>query len=224
MIVTCPSCKSKFRLEDGLVKSPYQKMRCSQCKHVFVYEQDFGGKQGDQMPPAPPVVEEGTGRRNGRRKVVVLAVSLGVLVVLALSFYVYWVNHLGAGDRWLRIQKMEGQETVLKDGWAFVIRGTVVNGSTKARKYLIVKAKLFDARGIVLGEHRTLAGLSFSKDEIQQMNMSEIQKRITDFKLSDVGVFVLHKNRELPFSIVFPEAYSGKTKEFSVEIVESPFL
>jgi hypothetical protein len=191
---------------------------------VFVYEQDFDGKQGDQMPPAPLVVEEGVGRRNGRRKVVVLAVSLAVLVVLALSFYVYWVNHLGAGDRWLRIQKMEGQETVLKDGWAFVIRGSVVNGSTKARKYLIVKAKLFDARGVVLGEHRALAGLSFSKDEIQQMNISEIQKRITDFRLSDVGAFVLHKNRELPFSIVFPEAYSGKTKEFSVEIVESPFL
>src|SRR5512138_3012822 len=36
MIITCPSCGRKFNLPDDAIKSPYQKLKCSRCSHVFM--------------------------------------------------------------------------------------------------------------------------------------------------------------------------------------------
>jgi predicted Zn finger-like uncharacterized protein len=35
MIIECENCKSKFKLDDGLLRDEGTKVRCSQCKHVF---------------------------------------------------------------------------------------------------------------------------------------------------------------------------------------------
>ncbi len=99
-----------------------------------------------------------------------------------------------------------------------------MNGSTKPRKYVILKARLFDEHGTVIGEHLALAGLPLSVDEVREMRSGEIEKKVADFRLSDVAAFVLHKGGQLPFSIVFPDTYTGTPKEFTVEVIESPLL
>jgi predicted Zn finger-like uncharacterized protein len=35
MIIECEKCKSKFKLDEGLLREEGTKVRCSQCKHVF---------------------------------------------------------------------------------------------------------------------------------------------------------------------------------------------
>jgi len=35
MVITCENCKSKFKLDDALIKDSGSKVRCSSCRHVF---------------------------------------------------------------------------------------------------------------------------------------------------------------------------------------------
>ena len=39
MIITCESCKTKFQLDPRLIKGLSSKVRCSQCKHVFLFHE-----------------------------------------------------------------------------------------------------------------------------------------------------------------------------------------
>lgn len=229
MIITCPECKRRYRLEDSQVRAPYQKMRCSRCGHVFVYEGSLPLEMEERvfagpLPSGPSVSAEKPVFRKNRKGLTALAVSiLLILAIVACGWYA-WVNYMGAGNRWLRLQNIEGQETAIRDGKVFLVRGTVANGSTKPRKYVILKAKLFDQEGAILAEHLALAGLPLSSDDVRQMDKSDIDKKIADFRKENLGAFVLPPNKDMAFSIVFPDTYSGKPKEFSVEIVESPFL
>jgi predicted Zn finger-like uncharacterized protein len=225
MIVTCPACKRKYRLEDSLVKSPYHKMRCSRCNHVFVNQPDQGKaeeKRSNGSPPAfssaeKPVHKHGA---NGR----LLVVSALVLLCLAVAGYFYWMNYLGAGNRWLSIQKIEGHETTVKDGRVFLINGAVVNGSTKPRRSVLLRAKLFDERGAVMGQHLAVAGFPLSAAEVAQMERADIEERATQAQKFDPTAQILYPHKEMPFSIVFSGSYSGKPKNFTVEIVDSPLL
>jgi predicted Zn finger-like uncharacterized protein len=229
MIITCPECKRKYRLEDSWVKAPYQKMRCSRCGHIFVYE---GGHRFETerkvvtgpLPAGPAAFTEKSVRKKSRKGLTALVVSILILLALAAGGWYAWMNHMGAGNRWLKLQNVEGQETFIRDGKIFLIRGTVANGSTKPRKYVILKAKLFDQQGAIIGEHLALAGLPLSSDEARQMQKSDIEKKVAEFRKASLSAFVLSPAKEMPFSVVFPDTYSGKPKEFSVEIVESPFL
>ena len=92
-----------------------------------------------------------------------------------------------------RIRNTEGQETVIKDGKIFLVKGLIANGSTKPRKYVILKAKLFDEHGTVIGEHFALAGLPLSVEEVREMRGAEIEKKVADFRLSNLSAFVLRK-------------------------------
>jgi len=68
---------------------------------------------------------------------------------------------------------------------------------------VILKARLFDEHGTVIGEHFALAGLPLSVDEVQEMRSGEIEKKVADFRLSSVSVFLLRKGGELPFPSSF---------------------
>ena len=109
---------------------------------------------------------------------------LVVLAGLGAGFWYYWNEYLGAGDRWLAIKSLEGQEIVTKEDKVFFISGLVVNGSTKPRKYLILRAKLYDRDGTVLAEKDIVAGLPLNKEEVGIMQKFDIEKKVNDFKLS----------------------------------------
>ena len=128
------------------------------------------------------------------------------------------------GDRWLSIKNLEGQEITTKEGKVFFISGTVANGSTKPRKFLILRAKLFDKDGTVLAEKDVVAGLSFSKEAVATMQKLDIEKKVNDFKLSGGENFQAGSGNQIPFSVVFFDEGFEKAKEFTIEIVESPTL
>jgi predicted Zn finger-like uncharacterized protein len=224
MIVECPSCSRKYRLEDGLVRARFQKMRCSLCGHVFVHES--GAENEDRKEPetfASFEALEGTAPRKKRRIGILGAVIVvAVILMAALSAYYYYWTEYAASDRWLSIRNKVGQEALIRDGKIFLVTGQVVNRSTKPRKYVILKAKLFDEYGMVIGEHLAFAGLPLSVGEVREMSGMEIEKKVADFRLSDLSAFVLHSGGEMPFSIVFPGNYTGTPKEFTVDIMESP--
>jgi predicted Zn finger-like uncharacterized protein len=219
MIVTCPSCKNKFRLQESLIKSPYQKMRCSQCNHVFVYEKKEG--RVEQRPLLSGILEEReTKKRSGLRRIGLIAAVIAV--ILAAYGYYYWTNYPGASDRWLKVQKTEGYETALRDGKAFLVKGMIYNGSTKPRAFVMLKARIFDDKGVVMGERAALAGLKMSQTDFEQMRRSDVEAKINEFRKSGGNAFILPSHNEVPFTIVFPDSYSLKPKQYSVEILEAP--
>lgn len=166
-----------------------------------------------------------------RRGLIALVIALVLLVAASGGFYYYWMNFtdlfgipMGASDKRLSIKNLEGQEIVTKEGRVFFIAGTVSNGSTKPRKFLILRAKLFDKDGTVLAEKDVVSGLSFSKDKVGAMQKMDIEKTINDFKLSGEKNFQVGSGKQVPFSVVFFDEGLDRAKEFTIEIVESPIL
>jgi predicted Zn finger-like uncharacterized protein len=223
MIVTCPACNRKYRVEEDLVKSPYQKMRCSYCGHTFIHGRDREAARDPEFQGQPEIAPSQIPKKR-RKGLVTIVIALLVVAALAVAGYYYWANYMGAGNRWLHIKKLEGQETITKDGRVFLISGVVSNDSTKARQYVIMRAKLFDEQGATIGEHLALAGLLLSAEEVREMRRSDIEVRVAEFRQSSLPTFTLRSGNEMPFSVVFPGTYSARPKQFSVEIVESPFL
>jgi predicted Zn finger-like uncharacterized protein len=233
MTITCPSCARKFRLADEALRSPSQRLKCSKCGHVFMFRKEEGERSQHEPAekiesptpveaPRPEVRAEGTPRK--RKGPIILVIVLVVLAGLGAGFWYYWNEHLGTGDRWLAIKNLEGQEIITKEDKVFFISGLVVNGSTKPRKYLILRARLYDKGGTVLAEKDIVAGLPFNKEEVGTMQTFDIEKKVNDFKLSGAENFKVDSKRQLPFSVIFFDEGFEKAKEFTVEIIDSPFL
>jgi predicted Zn finger-like uncharacterized protein len=239
MIVTCPSCGRKFNLTDDAIKSPYQKLKCSNCSHIFMLtkEEPDPAKTGPtaQEPPTPrdaPSLEAFEEERPCKRRgPVILVAVLVLLAALGGGAYYCWVTYgnlfgisMGASDRWLSIKNLEGQEIVTQEGKVFFVSGIVFNGSTKSRKFLILRAKLYDKDGTVLAEKDVVAGLSFSKEMVGTMQKPDVEKKVNDFKLSGEEKFHVGSKEQVPFSVVFFDEGFERAKEFTVEIIESPIL
>lgn len=56
MIIQCPKCLTKFKLDDSKVKDEGTKVRCAKCKEVFVVTKE---KTPLLPPPAQPVIPVG---------------------------------------------------------------------------------------------------------------------------------------------------------------------
>ena len=158
-------------------------------------------------------------------------IALVLLAAMSGGFYYCWMNFtdlfgipMGASDKRLSIKNLEGQEIVTREGRVFFISGTVFNGSTKPRKFLILRAKLFDKDGTVLAEKDVVSGLSFSKEKVGAMQKLDIEKTINDFKLSGEKNFQTGSGKQIPFSVVFFDEGLDRAKEFTIEIIESPIL
>lgn len=56
MIITCPACRSQFRLPDGALGANGRKLRCSACRHVWFAAPDTAELEPADAPPAesPP--------------------------------------------------------------------------------------------------------------------------------------------------------------------------
>jgi|GEM_PF-1637542 len=245
MIITCPSCRRKFNLPDDALKSPFQKLKCSKCSQVFLYrkeeEPDSGltaqaGHEAEAAPkaetptparaPLPPLHEEQRTEEKPRKSKTPLIVVIVILVLAALggAFYYYWIEYLGAGDKRLSIKGLEGQELVGKEEKVFFISGVVVNGSTKPRKYIVLRAKLYDKEGAVLAEKDVLAGLPVPKEEAAATPKFDVERKINEFKLTGKEGWKVESGKMLPFSVIFFDEGFERAKEFTIEIIDSPLL
>lgn len=244
MTVTCPSCHTKYSLNENLVQSAQQKMRCSKCGQVFTHpaaetvHSDQAAEQAvsrqtfaevvAQVGMREDVQEKISGQqetaKKHRSRVGAWVIGVVILVLLCVGGFLYWMNYMGAGDRWLRVGKLEGQEVVVQDGRVFLVTGVVSNGSTKGRRSIVLRVKLFDRQGKILKEKDSLAGMLLSRQQIPAMPKSDIEKRVSAFKLSPPETFRVEAGKQIPFSIPFFDNDFDKAKEFTVEVLQSSYL
>jgi predicted Zn finger-like uncharacterized protein len=242
MIIACPSCGRKFNVPDDALKSPFQKLKCSKCSQVFLYrkeEADTTHTPQKAEAPAPkaeaptpahtppaPSHEEHKRKTRSRRSKGPLIVVIAILILAALggAFYYYWMEYLGAGDKRLSIKGLEGQELIGKEEKIFFISGSVINGSTKPRKYIVLRAKLYDKDGTVLAEKDVLAGLPIPREEAATTPKFDVERKINEFKLTGKEHWKVESGKMLPFSVIFFEEGFERAKEFTIEIVDSPLL
>ena len=52
MIVECPRCRARYRVESGLLDQD-QTFKCSRCGHIFAYQAELGGKEASAADPNP---------------------------------------------------------------------------------------------------------------------------------------------------------------------------
>jgi predicted Zn finger-like uncharacterized protein len=218
MIVTCPSCNRKYNVEDKAASGSYRKMRCSQCGYTFVH----GPGEKDKTDYVDRVRAISLHKKTGpvkkrKRGTALFIISFLVLLAIAGGGYYYWEDYLGAGNQYLSIKNLKGQELLTQDSKIFLVTGTIVNRSTKPRRYVFLKCKLFARDGTVLGERFAPAGLDLGLEKAEKMNKAQLEKmRIPNEKL------VLLRNGQIPFSIIYFDTEFGKAKQFSVEIYEAP--
>ena len=94
MIIICPECHTKFRLDDDRVPAGGAKVRCSSCQHVFPVEKELPAEKifpEEELPPfeEPEPVRAGkTGRRwtAGRKWLILIGVLVAVIVGLGFSY------------------------------------------------------------------------------------------------------------------------------------------
>jgi predicted Zn finger-like uncharacterized protein len=97
MIVTCESCRTKFRLDPARIRGPESKVRCTRCGFIFVVRQededdvlihvdlseealrDDENKSVSRSMPKPSIPQRPR-RKGSLRKLLILAVALLLLV------------------------------------------------------------------------------------------------------------------------------------------------
>jgi len=88
---------------------------------------EYGAAKEDRKDPETLTSYVGRSAIKVRKKrrfgLVALVVVIALLFVVAASAYLYWVNYIGAADKWLSIRNTEGQEAVIKDGKIFLVKG-----------------------------------------------------------------------------------------------------
>ena len=102
MIISCPQCKTRYRLDDHLLKDQGNKVRCSRCRHVFLARPGEGSEAPSVLESdieagesaASPDRSSGTKstardpRRSGRKMLLLLCLLL--LLLLLAGGYVYY--------------------------------------------------------------------------------------------------------------------------------------
>ena len=59
MILTCPSCRTRYRTDSGHFKPPGRDVRCAKCGEVWFQRSSELGAQGDQEPVRETLVNSG---------------------------------------------------------------------------------------------------------------------------------------------------------------------
>jgi predicted Zn finger-like uncharacterized protein len=57
MIIECPYCSTRFRLDEKRLSTARPMLKCSRCQHIFPAPERAAGRPQEAPPPAPPVDE-----------------------------------------------------------------------------------------------------------------------------------------------------------------------
>jgi predicted Zn finger-like uncharacterized protein len=227
MIITCPNCATKFRLDEGRIPEEGSQARCSLCQHIFPVRKT--GQPESTRPPIiiPELIDERAALRKHSRgrpsflvisSICILIFIFGAIVLMAGDKYddlEKWVSfstikqYLGVGEEKegkINLDKLRGyyaENNTL--GRIFVIEGNAINQWTEPRSFIRIKGTLLDVQGRKIQERTVYCGNIISEKDLREMSKEAIQKSLA----SQFGISFSNMNlapgKFVPFMIVFTD-------------------
>ena len=131
-----------------------------------------------------------------------------------------WDNIRGIERGSPSISDLEEYKDTIGEVPVFVVTGKVLNDTNKAKKYVRIKAVLYNDKNEILDEKQTLCGSYFTREELKNL-----PARFTrgDFKIRPPmpNQMRVAPGISIPFIVIFPNI-SPDVKEYEVEIVDAP--
>ena len=249
IIISCESCGAQFRLDSDRLTRKKNKVRCSQCKHVFLVERpkeddlihiEISDEEDSLVPSvlsranggvaAPPVEKS--------RPLLKRAVVIAIPVILILSAAWYFSTHNPFPlDTVKNIAQEPSQPTVtivdtvhayylenVHAGQVLVIEGEVLNESKKPVSFITIEGKLYEGDDSISQLQRCFAGNTLTRKEIANLKISEIQDRMMNREGRNLKNVRVPPGGKIPFVLVFhnlPEINS--LGNYSVDVISSQF-
>ncbi|MHC1729854.1 MAG: DUF3426 domain-containing protein [Syntrophobacteraceae bacterium] len=250
MVITCSSCGARFRLDSEKLNKPQNKVRCSNCKSVFLVEQpdedglihiEISEEESEFIPGTAPQQIGRTATPASKKKIalskrVLVAVAAAILVLVVLALL------LGPGSSLLTstsktTPKEPAQPTItitdsvnayylenVHSGQVLVIEGEVINESSKPVSFVLVEGKLFGNNDAVAQIQRCYLGNVLTRKEVANLKLSEIQDRMMNREGKNLKNVRIPPASKIPFMLVFhnlPEMSS--LSNYSVDVISSKF-
>lgn len=235
MIVTCPSCSTKFNLPDTQA-APGAKLRCSVCKHVFLLSEGTQPKT-ISMEPAPQPVDMPEPRKKSGSMTGILVTLILLCLVAGGTWWAWTYTPLfDSVKAMITPPKKEDPVELVKNialrgvrqynisneklGNISVVEGKTVNGFNQPRELIRIEAALYDASGNALVSKQQLAGTSLSLFQLQVLGEQELEEALAN----KIDIMAYNTNvtpgGEVPFMVVFYNPPDNAT-EFGVKVIDA---
>ncbi|MBP8645523.1 MAG: zinc-ribbon domain-containing protein [Syntrophobacteraceae bacterium] len=251
MIVTCESCKTKFRLDPTRLKGPRTKVRCSRCGHMFSVSQpeeevlihidlseDAVGLEDQSTrhstPSSAPALP-GIAKAPSSKKKLLWILPLALLAGGVAYFLTGSPSKTPPGPSSSPTEIKEPVVSILDTthayfldnlhvGQIFVVEGEIVNESSKPVSFVLLEGKLYKRDNKVAQSQRCYAGNSMNRKELVQFNATELQNRMMNREGKDLSNVNIQPSRRVPFMLVFHNLPDmDLLGDYSVEVVSSKF-
>ena len=251
MIIRCENCATTYHLDQKLVEPFGSKVRCSRCGHIFWVEppsfsisEDPALQKSISSPeallPFPEEVEAAAMQIRPARKILWTLVTIGVLVLMALSARFFYVRYLhpnwNMADTWSRVFFLpvdpEGNQKISlinikkyfketeKIGQFLIIEGEIKNDYPTMREKIKIRASLMKAGNKIALSRDVYAGWTLTSEELETLSVEEISRLQTaQPERFSMNARIL-PGKTLPFMIIFPPLPPGST-QVSIEVVGS---
>ncbi len=198
--------------------------------------------------PEMPMVEEEelpplsiASRRRGSSILPIAVIAVCVALVIALAgggFYLFKegpeaFNKVGLGfmAKWLGMETKEEGGIAVRNpvgtflnnkeaGEIFVVNGEAVNGFTKPRASIQVKALLYGVKGEVLLQKVAYCGNALSKEQLTTMPVAKMEAAMANQFGDSLSNLAVQPGKAIPFVVVFTNVPKGAT-DFGVEVAGS---
>ncbi len=107
-------------------------------------------------------------------------------------------------------------------GQIFVVEGEVVNESNKPISFILLEGKLYTRDNRVAQSQRCFSGNIMARNELAQLNVTEIQNRMMNREGKDLVNVQVPPARRVPFMLVFhnlPEL--DALSDYSIEVISA---
>ncbi len=250
MVITCESCGARFRLNSEKLDKPHNKVRCSKCKNIFTVEQpDEDGLihiqiSDEESDFIPGTIHEEIGKatapaiREGRslKKKILIAGAAAVLILVIIAFV------FGPGGS-LLVSTSKSPPTGppkpvvtiadsvqayylenVHSGQVLVIEGEVLNESSQPVSFVMIEGKLFNSKDTVAQIQRCYLGKSFTRKEITNLNLSEMQEKMMNREGKNLKNVRIPPAGKAPFMLIFHNLPEVSTlSNYSVNVISSNF-